>query len=137
MSKNPFVVLAEKVATTYVEAFLTILLGGDWLNVSTAEAAAIAALPAALTVIANGTPLVPIGLPFYVDLGLRAVRTYAVTFVGFAAAVPVFALDYSIAVSASAAGMTAALALVKGALASKIGRSDSAAVLPASLDPAA
>ena len=128
------ITLLEKVISTFLEVFVTGLLAADALGASTAEAAAIAAIPAALTVVANGIPLVPAGLPFYVDMLFRTVRTYAVAFLGFAAAVPVFSLDYSIAVAASTAALPAALAVAKGLLASKVGKPDTAALLPANVD---
>jgi hypothetical protein len=122
--------LLEKVLATYVQTFITVLLAGGPMGTSAAQAAAIAAIPAALTVVANGLPEVPGGLPFYVDLTFRTVRTYVVTFLGFVIAVPVFSLDYSIALAASTAAFTACLAVIKGALASKVGNPDSAALLP-------
>lgn len=125
--------IAEKAITTYVQAFLTILLAGDVLNTSSAQAAAIAAIPALLSALLAALPTVPVGLPFYVDLVLRAIRTYVVSFLGFAIAVPVFRLDYSILVAASAAALPAALAVIKGGIASKFG-AGTAALLPAKLD---
>lgn len=134
MDSRPFIVLAEKVLSTYIQAFITVLIVGPTINVSTAQAAAIAAIPAALTVVANGLPVVPIGLPFYVDLVLRIVRTYVVSFLGYLIAIPTFALDRSILQAAAAGALPAALSLLKGGLASKVGRTDSAALLPLSMD---
>lgn len=129
--------LVEKVIATYVEAFVAALLLGSVIDVSTAQAAALAAIPAGLTVISSGMPLVPVGLPFYVDLGLRTIRTYAVSFIGFLVALPVFALDFGTLQAASAAAIPAALAVIKGALSTKIGNPTTAAALPARLDVAA
>lgn len=131
---KPFLNLAEKVLATWVQVFVTGLLAATALDISTAQAAAIAAIPAALTVVANGLPVVPVGLPFYVDLVLRTVRTYVVAFLGFLVAVPVFSLDYSIGLAAAAAAGPAALAVLKAGLASKVGNADSAALLPTNLD---
>lgn len=131
---SPFISLAEKALATYLQVFVTGLLVADALGASTAQSAAIAAIPAALTVLANGIPVVPSGLPFYVDLVLRTGRTYVVSFLGFLVAVPVFRLDYSIAVAAATSALPAALAVLKGSLASKVGRSDSAALLPLRYD---
>ena len=127
-------VLIEKVFWTYVQAFLAALTAPGVDN--TATAAAVAAIPAALTVVANGLPAVPGGLPFSVDFVLRVVRTYAVSFIGFLVAVVPFRLDYSIGKSAAIAAIPAAIAVVKCAAASKLGTSNSAATLPESLDPA-
>lgn len=126
---NPIIALLEKVLSTFVQVFLTAFLAADQLGIDTAQAAAIAAIPAALTVIANGLPVVPEGLPFYVDLIFRTARTYAVTFVGFIAAMPIFSLDYSIALAASTAALTACLAVVKGAIASRVGDPNSASLI--------
>ena len=131
---NPFFVLLEKVLATYVQVFIGVLVVGQAINASTAQAAAIAAIPAALTILANGLPVVPIGLPFYVDLILRTVRTYAVSFIGLLIAQPVFKLDRSAAMAAAVGGIPTALAVVKGGLASKVGQANSAALLPARLD---
>lgn len=129
------IALFEKVVWTYLQAFLTVWTLGP-LDASTGQAAAIASIPAALTVVMNSLPAAPADLPFGADVIWRTGRTYVAGFLGFLVAVPVFRLDYSIAVAASAAAMPAALAVAKGLIASKIGSSDSAATLPASMDPA-
>lgn len=128
-----FVSLLEKVLATYVEAFLALLLAGPALDLSTAQSAGIAALPAAITVVANGLPLVPAGLPFYVDLLLRTIRTYVAAFLGLLVAVPVFELEIGILAAAATGALPAALAVLKGALSRRIG-SDTAAALPRSRD---
>lgn len=133
----PFAALAEKALSTYVQMFLALLAAGGTLNLSTGRAAAIAAIPAALTVVANGVPVVANNLPFLVDIGLRTVRTFVVTFLGFLVAEPVFRLDRSVLTAAQIAAITAAMAVVKGAVAGRTGRQGSAALLPASLDPVA
>lgn len=127
--------LIEKAGATYVQAFIT-LLALNPFNASTAQAAAIAAIPAALTVISSGIPAIPVGLPFLEDLGLRAARTYVVTFIGFLISVVPFHLDGSVGLAAAAAAATAALAVVKGLIAAKVGN-PTAALLPAKLDVAA
>lgn len=129
-----FLSLLEKVVATYLEAFVSLLLVGTAIEVSTAQAAAIAAIPAALTVVANGLPVVPVGLPFWIDLVLRTVRTYVAGFVGFLVAVPVFSLEIGILTAAAVGAIPATLAVAKGALSSKIGSSDTPAALPASRD---
>lgn len=132
---NAIALLVEKALWTYVQAFIATLLVGAAMDVSTAQAAAVAAIPAFLTVIANGLPAVPAGLPFYLDLLLRIIRTYAVSFLGYLVAVPTFTLDFSIAQAAATAGIPAILALLKGAAASRIGDHSTPATLPARLDP--
>lgn len=127
--------LLEKTVSTYVQAFITALLVGQTIDISTAQAAALASIPAGLTIIANGLPVVPQGLPFYVDLVGRTIRTYVVSFIGFLVALPVFELNYSILAAASSAALPAALAVIKGALASRVGSHTPAAV-PARFDDA-
>lgn len=134
---NYLIALIEKTAATYVQAFASALLLGSVIDISTAQAAALAAIPAALTVVANGLPTIQAGLPFYVDLVLRTARTYVVSFIGFLVALPVFTLDYGVLQAASAAALPAALAVVKGALATKVGDGSTAAALPAKVDPSA
>lgn len=132
-----FAGIAEKAISTYVQAFASILLLGNVLDASTAQAAAIAAIPALLSALLAALPAVPADLPFYVNLLLRTIRTYVVSVTGFLIAVPVFRLDYSILVAASAAALPAALAVIKAGLASKVGSPETAALLPRSLDLAA
>lgn len=134
MRSNALIVLVEKVIATYLQSFVAFLLVGETIDASIAESAAVAAIPAALTVVANGLPTVPPDLPFWVDLVLRTVRTYVVTFVGLIVADPVFSLDISVAAAAATGAIPAALALLKAGLASKVGYDDTAALLPAELD---
>lgn len=126
--------LAEKVALTYLQALASLLLLADQLGATTAQAAAIASIPAALTALVNGLPAVPAGLPWALDALLRTIRTYAVSFVGLLIAAPVFSLDLSLASAAAAGALPAALAVLKAAVASRIGNTATAALLPASLD---
>lgn len=137
MNPSPVIVLLEKVIATYIQAFVTMLIVSDTLGVDTAEAAAIAAIPAALTVVANGLPGTPAGLPFWLDLVFRTIRTYVVAFIGLLVAVPVFAIDVSLAEAAAVGAIPAALAVVKAAVASKVGDSGTAALLPADIDATA
>lgn len=131
---KPFLSLAEKALMTYLEALVTFLVAADNLGADKWTMAAVAAIPAALTIIANGLPVIPVGLPFLADALLRVVRTYVVTFIGVLVAAPVFVLSVDAAQAASIAGVTAALAVIKTLLASQVGRSNSAALLPKSLD---
>lgn len=137
----PFLVLIEKVVMTYIEGLISLLVisgSNGAVNVSTAQAAAVAAIPAALTVIANGLPVVPIGLPFWIDAVLRTARTYVVSFIGLLVAMPVFNLDYSAFVCALSGALPATLAAGKALIATRFGESTSAALLPVKYDvPAA
>jgi hypothetical protein len=127
--------LIEKAATTYLEALLTVLLATTTWDVSFVQASAIAAIPAFLTVIANGLPQVSAGLPFWPDLTFRALRTFATSAIGFLVAGPVFRLDVKLLEAAVTAGVVAALAVVKGLLARNLGK-PTPSLLPARLDPA-
>lgn len=123
--------LAEKAVWTYIQALLALVLAANGIagaSLSFTTAMAVAALPAALTVIANGLPQVSGGLPFATDLTFRVIRSFAAAFLGFLLAMPVFTLDWSSGKAALLAGLTAALAVVKGAAASRIGDSSSPAI---------
>lgn len=125
--------IAEKAIATYVEAFITLLLVHP-LGASTAQSAAIAAIPALLTFLLASIPTVPAGLSFWWDLFFRTARTFAVTWLGFLLAIVPFHLDRSVGLASLAAAGSAALAVLKAGLASFIGNRQSAALLPAKVD---
>lgn len=130
----PLVVLLDKVLSTYVQAFITLLIIHDTIGADVVQSAAIAAIPAALTVVMNALPSVPLGLPFYVDLAYRVLRTYIATFLGLLVAMPVFRLDFTATVAVATAALPAALAVLKGALAARVGNGQTAALVPAKYD---
>jgi hypothetical protein len=134
MVKNQIASLVEKTVTTYIEAFLALLAASSTINISMAQTAAVAAIPAALTVVANGVSSINVSLPFYTDILFRTIRTYVVSFLGIIVAAPVF--DFSVgALQAAAIGaIPAALAVIKGILAGRIGNGETPAMLPASMD---
>lgn len=132
----PLIVLAEKVVSTYVQAFLSLLIVHDTIGADLAQTAAIAAVPTALTAFINALPAVPVGLPFWIDLVLRVVRTYLATFVGLLLAMPVLHLNFTILVATLTSALPAALAVLKGGIAAKVGNTATAALLPAKLDVA-
>lgn len=129
-----FANLVEKVVLTFVEAFVAFLLMGGLLDVDAAQAAAMAGIAAALTAFANSLPVVPAGQPFYVDLLFRTIRTYLATFIGILVSVPVFSLDTGALQAAAIGALPAALTVVKGLVARKVGDPDTAALLPADSD---
>jgi hypothetical protein len=133
----PFASLAEKAASTYVQALIVVILASDTWDIGLWTAAAVAAVPAGLTVIANGLPALPDGLPFAADALLRVVRTTVAAVLGVLIAMPVFTLDATTWEAVVAAAGTGALAGFKAILARRVGDPSSAAVLPARLDPAA
>lgn len=131
-----FTNLAEKVAWTYVQSVLVLMTAGDALNIALDTQLLIAALPAALTVVANGLPasLVTEHVPLSVDVLYRVLRSGVVAFLGFLLAQPVFSLSLSVGRAAWMAGLMAALVTLKGVVASRLGYHDTAATLPARLD---
>lgn len=132
----PLVVLGEKVLWTYVQAVVALLALGDTLHAGGfTQQLAIAALPAALTVLANGLPQTLADVTFAVDIAYRIARSFAVTFVGILLAVPIFSLEPELLQSALTAGAVAALVVIKGLIAKKIGNSDNAATIPNTLIP--
>jgi len=132
--KNQIVALLEKTVTTYIEAFVALLAASSTIDISVTQSAAIAAIPAALTVVANGVSSTSLNLSFYGDLVFRTIRTYVVSFLGLLVAAPVF--DFSVgALQAAAIGaIPAALAVVKGILAGQVGNKGTPAFLPLNLD---
>jgi len=132
--KNQIFGLLEKAVTTYVEAFLALLAASSVLDISVAQSAAIAAIPSAFTVIANGIPQPPVGMSFYSDLIFRIVRTYVVSFVGLLVAAPIFEFSVGALQSAAIGAIPAALAVVKGILAGRVGNRETPALLPFKYD---
>lgn len=131
--------LVEKAVATYAQALIAALIGSSFfesLDWSVAQAAAIATIPAGITVIVNAVngAVEPSDWPYQVRAVMRVVRTGAAAFLGYLIAVPVFTLDKSMWVAAGAAGSTALLAAIKAELARLIGSPASPAVLPASFD---
>jgi hypothetical protein len=132
--KNQLIGLFEKAATTYVEALIAVIAASSALGVSVLQSAAIAAIPAALTVIANGIPQPPAHLPFYTDMAFRAIRTYVVSFVGILVAMPMFDFSMSVLQTAALGALPAAFAVIKGVLAGRIGNKETSALLPLRYD---
>jgi hypothetical protein len=132
--KQQFLALVEKAGWTYVQSFLAVLTIGSGWHIAVTTQLAVAALPAALTVLANGLPLLaPVGLPYMVDLGYRIVKTAAAAFLGVLLAQPVFHLTASVGRSALCAAGAAVLVIVKGVVAKQLGQ-PTPATLPLSVD---
>lgn len=131
--------LVEKAVMTYLQALIAALVGSTFfesLDWSLAQAAAIATIPAGITVIANAVngAVEPSDWPYAVRAAMRIIRTGAAAFLGYLIAVPMFSLERSMWVAAGAAGSTALLAAVKAELARFVGSNASPALLPARLD---
>jgi hypothetical protein len=137
MAPSPFLLLVEKTVCTYLEWLIGLYIADimDTVNTSTPQALAIAAIPAALTVIAANMPQVGTNVPFYLGLLLNAVRTFAASFIGYMVALPFFSLDRSVLTAALVASLPTALALVKAGLATRVGNPTTPNLLPARLDP--
>ena len=134
MPVNYLISLFEKTFWTYVQSVIAlVLVGGGLSSGGITTELAVAALPAALTVLANGLPVVPQGLTFWPDLGLRVMRSVAAAFVGYLLAMPVFGLDVTSLRAAGTASLVAGLVVLKGLIASKVGDVDSPALLPESV----
>lgn len=121
--------LAERAATTYVEALLGFVLLASVLDVSALKAAAIAALPALFSVVKAAVYEFLKVRPrrsFAMDLLERTVGTYVVTFLGLVAVNPGEVATYRLAVVAA---LPAALAVVKGALAGRVGSPTNASLV--------
>lgn len=141
MNLRPIWALVEKTLATYVQALIVALLGSkffDQVDLGMAKALAIAAIPAALTVLVNATSsaAIPTSLPPLVQAVLRIVRTGGVAFLGYLIAIPTFGLERSILQAALAAASVALLAAVKAELGQFIGNPQTVAWLPEHLDPA-
>lgn len=126
--------LVEKAAATFVQVFITAWLASGSLGFEGSQQYVIAGVAAALTVVANGIPVLT-GLPPAVDILYRAARTYAVAFLTIWAGGAVFDLSVSGASAAAWAALPLALTVLKSGLASVIPvGTASGAVLPTSLD---
>lgn len=127
--------LLERAATTYLEALIGFLLLASTLDVSALGAAALAALPALFSVLKAGIYEFLRVRPrrsFLAGLVERTIATYLVTFLGLVAVNPGDVATYRLAVVAA---LPAALAVLKGALGSRLGNPSDASVV--ALPPAA
>lgn len=127
----------EKVIATYVQSLigLVILDLNDTLNTQTPTMLAIAALPAAITVISASIPAASARLPYVTQLVLNTARTFVQGFFGYLLAIVPFRLDASVGQAAAFAALPAALAFLKGGLARYVGNSSTPNLLPVELDP--
>lgn len=125
--------LVEKAGWTAAQVFLGVIITAGALDATAAQAAAIAAFAAVFTLLANGLPQ-PVGeLSFGVDLLYRTTRTFGSGFFALIAAIPLTDLSIDGVKAAAVAAIPAALTILKGAIASKVG-APTPATLPATLD---
>lgn len=131
--------LLERATAQYLESFLGFLLVAQTLDLSAVGVAALAAIPAVLSLVKNALlELTGRGGPapsFVVDVVERTAIAYVVSLLGLLIASP--ELSIGVLESAAVAALPAALAVLKGLAAGFLGRRGSAAALPAELDPAA
>lgn len=134
--------LLEKAAATWVQAFTVALLGSSFfasLSMSVLAAAAVATIPAGITILANAaeTAAAPSDWPGPAQVIFRLIRTWVAVFLGILAAgswVVDLAALRSLGNAAVMAAGAAFLAAVKAELAGYVGNRDSAAFLPARFD---
>ena len=124
--------LGEKIFWTAVEVFLTAFVVADQIGMTTAQAGATAAFAAVATILANGLPDAPEGLPLAVDLFYRTARTFGAAFFGAIASYSLFDLTWSTVSSTALVAAPAAIAVIKGWVSSKLA-APTPATLPSSL----
>ena len=131
----PLWALVERSGWQAAEVFLAALIGAGALDATVAQAGILAGVAAAITVLANGVPglMIPAGLPWVVDLGLRTVRSFVSAFLAPIAATAVLPLNIETWQAAALAGAVAGLTVIKSTIAGRFG-GDSAATLPARFD---
>lgn len=136
MTKNLVLQIVEKVGWTFVQAFLVAYLGATELGWTATQAGIAAGVTAVLTLaMASVTAsVVPAGLPFYTDLGLRIARSAAAAFLAYLLVEPGAVLMGETWQGAVGAAGMAILVAVKGGAAHFIGNPASAATLPRGRD---
>lgn len=137
--------LAEKAFATWLQAFIVALLGTTFfesLNFSVLAAAAVAVIPAGITVLSNAatSTAAPSTWPPRGQALFRVVRTFVATFLSFLAAA-VWTLDVTstraLVLAAAAAAGTAFLAAIKAELATFVGDPRTTAMIPARYEQSA
>lgn len=139
VSRRPvFAQLAERVAWTFVQAFLVAWFAGgavfDWTVGRAAVAAGVAAV-VTLALNAVQGAAIPKGLGFYTDAGLRVARSASAAFLAFLLVEPQAVLSGRVWEGAVGSAAVAALAALKAVAARAVGNPDTAATLPVGADP--
>ena len=136
MNKNLLIQIVEKVGWTFAQAFLIALLGMSELDWTATEAAIAAGVTAVVTLALASVQgaAIPVGLPFYSDLGLRIARSAAAAFLSYLIVEPGAVLAGDTWQGAAAAAGMAILVALKGGAARFIGNPDTAATLPRGRD---
>lgn len=128
--------LLEKAFWQAVEQAVAVLAVSSQLDVTVAQGAAAAGIAAGLTIIANGIPQPTMRLSFAGDLVFRFVRATAASVLTAAAAISVWDWTLDFWWGALLMAVPPAATVVKGLFARRVGDSDSAATLSASVDAA-
>jgi hypothetical protein len=134
----------DKIVSTYVQAAIAFMLTADALDMDRAEAAALAAVPAALTAFGAFLSAIPDAtrqVPFLYEVVARAARTFLASWVGLMVAgwsgVATLGNAGDLAESAAIAAIPAVLSVVKSLVASRMAQRDTAAMVPDRLDVSA
>jgi hypothetical protein len=130
--------IVEKVGWTFVQAGIVALLAVGTLDWSATKAGIAAGVTAVITLGLSSVTAaaIPVGLPFYTDLGLRIARSSSAAFLAFLLVDPQAVLVGETWQGALGAAGMAVLVAIKGGGARFIGDKDSPATLPARSDPA-
>lgn len=135
--KQQWADVLERGFWTYVQAFLGLVIvsaaSDSYLDFTTAQAAALAALPALASFLTGALPQ-SAGSGF-LDVVYRAARTFAVSFLGFIAGMQVFTYESGAWRTALVAAVAAGLSVLKSGIAMRVGNPDSGATLSTALDP--
>lgn len=136
MTKNTLIQIVERVGWTFAQAFLVALLGMSELDWTATEAAIAAGVTAVITLALASVQgaVIPVGLPFYTDLGLRIARSSAAAFLSYLIVEPGAVLAGDTWQGAAAAAGMAILVALKGGAARFTGNPNTAATLPRGRD---
>lgn len=136
MTKNTLIQIVERVGWTFAQAFLVALLGMSELDWTATEAAIAAGVTAVITLALASVQgaVIPVGLPFYTDLGLRIARSSAAAFLSYLIVEPGAVLAGDTWQGAAAAAGMAILVALKGGASRFIGNPNTAATLPRGRD---
>ena len=126
--------ILEKVFWTFIQTLIGYLLLQSVFDIDSGKAAALAGIAAGINTLIAMSP-VSIGLHPIVDLLYRAVRTFGIAFITPLIASGLLDIDFAAWKAAAVAALPALLSVLKSYAATKLGDHNTAATLPARLDP--
>jgi len=133
--KQKLIELSEKTLGTFVEVFLTAFVGSQAFGMDAAQAAGLAGIAAALTVIADGAMSFDLSGNGWDDIAMRGGRTAIVSFVGLLVAAPILDLSTEGLKVAALSVIPAVLAVIKSGVAARfVGSDATGALLPLKYD---